>query len=647
MNFLNYQKCSVLLFAILLVAFILPATAAGNIEKSYTVQPQSTISRQFSLINIQPRLLSQTHNQKLYVSIPASLINYYGNLTHIVNGDSDYVQFVTPQTVAPIADSILKVTDKLPNSQEQFADAVLALVHQIPYNVTTPKYPVETLAEDTGDCVGLSLLAASIMEAGGLNVVLIHYIDINPQHMNVGVYLPYTPVYHTILMAPTSFTYDDKTYWTAEATPGANWKVGDQSPMLANAQAIVIPLNNSEQPLLQGQVSASLNSNLLPSSITLNPTQQTTSTEVNDERTITISGTITPAIPDQTVTIYVDSSNNNNEAYNFFTAATNNAGDYSLNWNFTTSGAYYLTASWNGASNYAGSDSQTVPVFIGPQSYYQFDAGSYNYIYGQPSLPAFATVPMQGANSFLSLTIGTNVSLSYDFIVLQAGQTISNVQTINVTVPASIERVLTYNGRLQTVNVPAHNETVPVNIPDGLAPLMLPDDFNQTLDNQFCFILQDKSGNYVLNVNGLSQDDLSNMQAYAAITNATSNIKQDTWYHVTTKATGNTSTTNLENSNGTIIENTSTQNSNNQTVLLITNNEDTAIVLKNLTIQTQNSPVQTPQATQKPTSNPLNETIALYVFASFLAAATVALLYARRQRKTQRQTENNQSRVFK
>ena len=418
---------------------------------------------------------------------------------------------------------------------------------------------------------------------------------------------------------------------------------------LANAQAVVIPLNDSEQSLFPGQVSASLNSNFLPSSITLNPTQQTTNTEVNDERTITISGTITPAIPYQTVTIYVDSNNDNNEALNFFTAVTNNDGSYSLNWNFTDSGAYYITASWNGASNYAGSDSQTIPVFVGPQSYYQFDAGSYNYIFGQTSMPALATVPMQGANSFLSLTLGTNVSLSYDFIVLQAGQTISNVQTINITVPAITERVFSSHGKLEfmQVLVPAHNETVPANIPIGLVPLMLPDDFNQTLDNQFCFILQNNAGNYVLNVNGLSQDDLSNMQANAAITNATSNIKQDTWYHVTTKITGNTSSTNLQNSNGTIIENTSSQNSNNQTVLLLTNNEDTAIVLKNLTIQTQNSPAQTPQATQKPTSNPLNQTIALYVFAAFLAAATVAMLYVRRQRKTQRQAGNNQSRIFK
>ena len=83
----------------------------------------------------------------------------------------------------------------------------------------TPNTLLKPSVDNYGDCVGLSILAASIMEAGGLDVVLIHYTGINPQHMNVGVYLPYTPAYHTTLTTPTSFTYDNKTYWTAEATP--------------------------------------------------------------------------------------------------------------------------------------------------------------------------------------------------------------------------------------------------------------------------------------------------------------------------------------------------------------------------------------------------------------------------------------------
>jgi hypothetical protein len=644
MNFLNHKSASVFLFILLLTASMMPVLAAGNIERTYTIKPPSTVSRPYSIINTEPRLLSG-HNQKLYVSVPQSLVNYYGNLTHSISDNSDYAGFVTPQVVAPIADALLKVTDNLPNANEQFADAVLGFVHQITYNITNPQYPVETLANNMGDCVGLSLLAASIMEAGGLDVVLILYTGINPQHMNVGVYLPYTPIYHTPLMTPTSFIYDNKSYWTAEATPEANWKVGDQSSALASATANIIPLGDAaqSQSLPPAQVSASLNTNLVPSTITVNPSQQPTSSDLNGERSLTISGSITPGIPSQTVTIYVSSSSYTGEVLNFFTTETDIYGNYSLSWNFTATGTYYITANWNGASNYAGADSQTLPVFVGPQSYYQFSSIDYNYIFGQPGLAAFATIPMQGANNFLTLPLGMNASISYSFIVLPAGQTISNVPTTNISVPASIERVLTFRGGVNTLIVPAHNETVPASVPNGLAPLMLPDDFNQTLDNQFSLILQNNADNYSLNIKGLSQEDLSNLQGNAAISNVTDDIKQNVWYQVTTKVSGDIATTNLSYENGTIISNPNNQNSN-LAVLLITNNEDAAVALKNLTIQTQNLNTQQPLTTQKPTGEHDNSILALYIVIAILAVATiVATLYVKKARK-EMTAQTNQAR---
>jgi hypothetical protein len=192
-----------------------------------------------------------------------------------------------------------------------------------------------------------------------------------------------------------------------------------------------------------------------------------------------------------------------------------------------------------------------------------------------------------------------------------------------------------------TIPVPAYNVTIPSSVPIGLVPLRLPDDFNQTLDNQFCFILQNNTGNYSLNFRGLSDDDVSNIQAYAAITNATGYVKENTWYQITTNITDNSATTNLSNNNGTLIESAGNPNGYNQTVLIVTNNEDTAIVLKNLTIQTQNT-AQQPQSTQKPTSNSENSSIAMYAIASILlAAALAAVLYVKKQRKSQKQTHSS------
>jgi hypothetical protein len=394
------------------------------------------------------------------------------------------------------------------------------------------------------------------------------------------------------------------------------------------------------QSLSPAQVSASLNANLTPSTVTVNPAQQTAITDVNGERALTISGSITPAIPNQTVVMYISSDINDDEALNFLTAVTDNDGNYSSTWNFTSSGTYYVTASWNGASNYAGADSQTLRVFVGPQSYYIFGANGYNYIFGYSFLAAYATAPMQGVNNFLALPLGANASLSFNFIVLQTGQTISNVQVTNVTVPASEESVLYPNGTIGTIHVPAYNETIPESVPNDLVPLELPGGFDQTIDNQFCFILQNSAGNYSLNIKGLSDDDISNMQAYAAITNATGSIKEDRWYQITTNITGNTATTNLSYNNGTLIESAGNPNSSNQTVLLITNNEDTAIVLKNLTVQTQKT-AQQPRSTQKPTSSGIPSLVPYAIASILLAVTIVAVLYVKGQRKRQKQTHSN------
>ena len=145
---------SVLFISVLLIVFVAPSVSAGNYEKNNSFQAQ------YALLN-----------QKLYVSVPPSLRDYYGNKSHLINCDSDYAKLVTPEAVKSTADSIRKATHGLRSSDEQFADAVLKLVHQFPYFISGAKYPVETIVDNSGDCVGLSLLAASIMKAGGLDVV--------------------------------------------------------------------------------------------------------------------------------------------------------------------------------------------------------------------------------------------------------------------------------------------------------------------------------------------------------------------------------------------------------------------------------------------------------------------------------------------
>ena len=574
-------------------------------------------------------------NQKVYVSVPPSLYNYYSNMSHTVNDDSDYANFVTPQAVAPIAACIQNITRNMPYADEQFADAVLALVHQMTYVVNGAQYPVETLVNGSGDCVALSILAASIMQAAGLDVILIHYINISPGHMNVGVYLPYQPIYHTAGEAPTDFVYDNKTYWTAEATPDENWKVGDQWSALTNVESTIIPLNGTDQSS-PAQVSASLNTPLLPSSITIDVSQ---SNIAQNTRSLTISGAISPAFSGENVTIYV-----NNEASNdYFTTVTDDSGEYMLDWNFISAGAYNITASWDGNSNCTGADSETLTIFVGPESIVEFNNLGYSYIFGEASPPAeYQIRPLLGVDNFMSIPLGTNVSLSYNFIVLQAGQTVSNVQSETVTIPGNT--YTTRQGRnspTQTYQLPSQTVTVPVNVPVDLQPLMLPSNFNQTINNQFSFILQNNVGTYSLNVNALNDYEMSNITqgngGNVAFLNASADIKQNTWYNFTATVSDYGVSANIYDSNGTVIEclqNPNDSAESNETVITIANNVNNAVVFKDLTIQALDNPIPLVKGNTE-TSNVVEllfPTVSLSIL--LVATLSVTLVYVNRKRRT-------------
>ena len=244
-------------------------------------------------------------SHRLYTSVPPSLYDYYHSKSHIIYGDGDYSKFVTPSVFKSIAESIQNVTRDMPYSDEQFANAVLMLVHQVPYVKSNVKYPAETIVDNSGDCDVLSLLAASIMKAGGLDVVLLYYKELSPSHMNVGVYLPYTPVYHTWWMTPAGYEYNNKTYWIAECTSREEWKVGDRPDLVADAKPQIISLENCEKSS-PAHVSSSLDSPLIPSSISITLSSENSSVEEN-ARTFTISGSISPVYSGKSVVMYVKS----------------------------------------------------------------------------------------------------------------------------------------------------------------------------------------------------------------------------------------------------------------------------------------------------------------------------------------------------
>ena len=113
--------------------------------------------------------------------------------------------------------------------------------------------------------------------------------------------------------------------------------------------------------------------------------------------------------------------------------------------------------------------------------------------------------------------------------------------------------------------MPDQTVTVPVNVPTDLQPVMLPSNFNQTINNQFCFILQNNVGNYSLNVNALNDYEMSNVtqgnEGNIAFMNASKTIKENTWYNFTANISDNGVTANIYNTNGTLIESLQPYNS--------------------------------------------------------------------------------------
>lgn len=131
------------------------------------------------------------------------------------------------------------------------------LVHQIPYEESDPqKFPIETIIEDKGDCDIFTVLAASIMNAGGLDVVFL-FLEAQ-DHMLLGVHLPESP--KEIRSQAYFFRYQGKKYYVAETTGGNwenGWRVGECPEILQKSFAKVLPLANIERAS-PGQVSSKL-----------------------------------------------------------------------------------------------------------------------------------------------------------------------------------------------------------------------------------------------------------------------------------------------------------------------------------------------------------------------------------------------------
>jgi hypothetical protein len=594
----KYWKTSILLISILLLVFITPYSFASNYDRTFSSQVQ------FGLVS-----------HELYVSVPSSLYDYYSGKTHSIKDDSDYTTFVTPDAFQSIAENIWNLTRDKPHSDEEFANTVLQLVHQIPYAEGDLKYPVETLVENSGKCDTLSLLAASIMKAGGLDVVLLYHKEVH--HINVGVYLPYEPHGSWWWLSPTGYEFNGKKYWIAECTPATDWKVGDVPPLLKDTKPSIISLENSEESS-PAYISAKVDSPLKPSSISINLSSNLLNVGDN-EHTLTISGSISPAYQNESITVYFSQDR---ISYNAARTETDDLGNYSLSWNLTSPGTYYIKTSWSGTSDYAGSDSETLTVFVGfPKSLIQFEGPNYYYDYGRAAFAIHELQLRQGVKDFLDLNLsGTGVVLTGDFIILQSGQ--------SITIPKE-----------GPIPIPLKD----IVIEKGEQPLRLPDNMEQTTNNKFGFVLRNSGGsNYSVEVRGMNDYDMLHInqpsENRTTFINASAGIKENTWYKVVAKISEDEVTAEIDDANGTLLERLVTDDATrtNELVMLIANNTDRAVAFKNFRVETLDEPTQPlPEGDEKAVKGP--DLLTPYAAVAILLAITVAAVVYKKRKSFLRQ----------
>jgi hypothetical protein len=157
-------------------------------------------------------------------------------------------------------------------SPYQEVNFVLAFVQSIPYatdlNSTGyqdyPRFPVETLVDNVGDCKSHSILFATLTLMLGYGTVFIN----PPDHLAVGIL--------GNNLQGTYWTYDNQTYYYCETT-GEGFTIGQLPAQFDGESAYVYPIDTSLQYVVNIQSISSIEPN--PSSAPYSPnTAETTPT---------------------------------------------------------------------------------------------------------------------------------------------------------------------------------------------------------------------------------------------------------------------------------------------------------------------------------------------------------------------------------
>ena len=172
--------------------------------------------------------------------------SYYISQSHKISKYSDYLNFVTVDEPAliDIAYILHNISKEENFDSEEEINFILSFSQSLKYsedNITAgvgeyPRYPIETLVDQTGDCEDTSALLISLVEILGFNasIILIPEAWEGYGHAAVGINVTGATGVHYIL---NEGKFNEISYYYAETTaPG--WRLGEMPDLDSNSAYI-------------------------------------------------------------------------------------------------------------------------------------------------------------------------------------------------------------------------------------------------------------------------------------------------------------------------------------------------------------------------------------------------------------------------
>jgi chaperonin cofactor prefoldin len=192
-------------------------TLIGSIPLEPELESTETIQREYSWS-------FDGREWTLSLNIPESIYNYYRDLQRAQTEDySIYVSHpFDDEYLSTLIEKMNFIAISRDYSEQEKVNLVISFVQSLPYtsdSVTTsfdeyPRYPIETLIDNGGDCEDTSILVSALLHEMNYDVILLSY----PGHMACAVY--------TQGVSGTYYDLDNRKYYYIETT-GEGWEIGD------------------------------------------------------------------------------------------------------------------------------------------------------------------------------------------------------------------------------------------------------------------------------------------------------------------------------------------------------------------------------------------------------------------------------------